>query len=539
MIKSALLVYFTLALVNAIPNIIMVLVDDWGFSDLSSDIRNETIFESHAKTPVIKSMINEGRILERHYTASWCAPSRISFQSGRLPLNVVRKEFYDRTGNLNWLAINSTDPNGYNGIPLKMTSVAKKMKAAGYRTHYSGKWGAGFATVQHSPVGQGYDTQFGYLQSGNNYYTETLDPRYIEQPSGCELAYTDFLLTDLCANNVPATDRNNTIWEDYLIMDHTMKTIRNHDSKEPLFLMHAFHSLHTPLNPPEELQHVVDVKNKARRHYLGMLKFVDTSLGKIRNLLQEKEMWENTLLVVSSDNGGPIYPSAKKTKDRYSLFGGASNFPLRGGKVSDFEGGIRTTAFVTGGLVPEEVRGRPMYDYVHISDWYSTFAHLAGVSAFDDVAHKAGLPPVDGVNQWNQIAGASKLPARTEMHISSSTLIQDNWKLIRASSESTATSFNKYGVGWGLSSYFGIHGRDCLTGCLFDILKDPFEKMDKSRKYERVTANLIERLDHLNQHHFKNNVNQTMLDACNFLKDNNQGFYGPFWDPIRGQMAIL
>merc|ERR1712032_474071 len=99
-------------------------------------------------------------------------------------------------------------------------------------------------------------------------------------------------------------------------------------------------------------------------------------------------------MVVSADNGGPVYylPAFG------GGFGGASNLPLKGGKLSDWEGGVRVNAFVTGGAVPLPKRGITLTDYFHVADWYTTFAAIAGVSAFDDRAAKAGLPPVDGID---------------------------------------------------------------------------------------------------------------------------------------------
>jgi hypothetical protein len=81
-------------------------------------------------------------------------------------------------------------------------------------------------------------------------------------------------------------------------------------------------------------------------------------------------MWENTFMVVSSDNGGPIYRNGSA---------GGNNFPLRGGKKSNFEGGVRVNAFVTGGLVPEARRGQVEAGFAASEDWFRTLAGLAGV----------------------------------------------------------------------------------------------------------------------------------------------------------------
>merc|ERR1711972_348289 len=110
-------------------------------------------------------------------------------------------------------------------------------------------------------------------------------------------------------------------------------------------------------------------------------------------------MWDNTLMLVHSDNGGPVYnlPTIG--------VGGANNQPLKGGKMSDWEGGVRVNAFVSGGAIPQAKRGSVLTDYIHVSDWYATFCAVAGISPVDARAAKAGLPPVDGIDHSQLLLG--------------------------------------------------------------------------------------------------------------------------------------
>jgi arylsulfatase B len=80
---------------------------------------------------------------------------------------------------------------------------------------------------------------------------------------------------------------------------------------------------------------------------------------------QERRMWDNTFLVVSSDNGGPA--------------GSANNWPLRGWKFSDLEGGVRVSQFITGGALPEARRGVVLDSYMHVTDWFVTLLAAAGL----------------------------------------------------------------------------------------------------------------------------------------------------------------
>jgi len=169
------------------------------------------------------------------------------------------------------------------------------------------------------------------------------------------------------------------------------------------------------------------------------------------NALKDKGMWENTLMVVSADNGGPQYMSTKG----YQMWGSGNNLPLRGGKTSEFEGGIRLNSFVTGGFLPAKVRGTESDALMHLADWYGTFCFLAGVSQEDDVAVKNSLPDVDSINLWPTLSGEAGA-ARTGIQVSPVTLIEGRWKLltgpdsgsINSNTASGYVPFQSYAVGY-------------------------------------------------------------------------------------------
>ena len=204
--------------------------------------------------------------------------------------------------------------------------------------------------------------------------------------------------------------------------------------------------VHTPLQVPQDYLDRIDkiVKepfdSQNRRLYAAMVLYMDEAVGELVSKLQDSGLWDNTVLVFVSDNGGPIYEP-----------GAANNYPRRGGKYNDFQGGVNTNAFVTGGFVPEDVRRRnsslhhqrniqtklqvrgSSYDgVVSISDWYSTFCFLANVTHEDDVAKRAGLPPVDGKNQWNAIVQNTQFGPRhnESLHLSANAILRWPWKLV-------------------------------------------------------------------------------------------------------------
>merc|ERR1711988_312315 len=115
-------------------------------------------------------------------------------------------------------------------------------------------------------------------------------------------------------------------------------------------------------------------------------------------------MGDNTLVIAHADNGGP-------------LSGGANNYPLKGGKLSNWEGGIRAASFASGGFLPEAVRGTKNEGLMAAWDWYATYAALAGADPTDHRAAAAGLPPIDSHNLWPLLSGQTKTSPRTELAI--------------------------------------------------------------------------------------------------------------------------
>ena len=126
------------------PNIVFVLVDDWGFTDVG--FRNPQI-----KTPNFDSLAKTGLLLDRHYVYRYCSPSRASFLTGRWPHHVHQ-----------W----NPPPNAEVGLNINMTALPAKLKQAGYSTHMVGKWHEGFFKSQYLPVNRGFDTSSGFLNGG-------------------------------------------------------------------------------------------------------------------------------------------------------------------------------------------------------------------------------------------------------------------------------------------------------------------------------------------------------------------------------------
>jgi len=415
------------------PNIVVLIVDDLGYNDIFHD--------SAIKIPTIEKLLNHAITLKRHYAYNWCAPSRSSFMVGRDPVH----NFFTHSSDI---AVNTTSKNAaldsaYGANP-KMSTIFDWMKKANYSTIYHGKWGAGHTVPGSMPENRGIDSFFGYLSDSIDYYKKDLNIDVLQVPNLCTQQGT--ILKDLWQANKekvgqPAYEKMSKVWVDFQFAEQTINAIREHDQSKPLFLTHAFHSVHTPLNPPTEMSDAwfpldsYGNMNPTLRNHATMVTFVDHTLGNIITELNKRHMWENTILLFTSDNGGPIYAG----KNPWS-FGGANNYPLRGGKTSDWEGGHRAIAFLAGGVVEKQARtttlGKSLNGSISISDWYTTFAKLAGIENVTALENKHAdsmqVPHVDGKDQWPYLMGQVASSPR-EHHgflLSNTSYVKGNYKLL-------------------------------------------------------------------------------------------------------------
>eukprot|EP01060_Flectonema_neradi_P024945 TRINITY_DN33809_c0_g1_i1.p1 TRINITY_DN33809_c0_g1~~TRINITY_DN33809_c0_g1_i1.p1 ORF type:complete len:542 (+),score=108.86 TRINITY_DN33809_c0_g1_i1:79-1626(+) len=493
---------------SAKPHVLMVLADDFGWANVGYHNSDDEVV-----TPVINQLVKEGVELDRQYAYKFCSPSRCSLQSGRLPVNV-------NVMNAEPTVSNPEDPvGGYAGIPINMTTIAQKLSAQGYRTHMTGKWDAGMATDFHTPIGRGYQTWFGYYHHANDYWTEKIPIAATGTEDVCGNAYVD-----LWENNGPAVKLNGSVYEEIMFTNSSVSVIEQHDPSQPLFLFHSFHLMHTPLEVPQDwLDKFSFINDTQRKTYAAMVNYLDTELGKIVDTFKKKEMWNNTLMVLISDNGGPIYYPA-----------GGNNHPLKGGKMSDWEGGVRVNAFVSGGFVPEDVRGTKYESFVHIADWYATIATLAGADLNDEVAKKAGLPAIDGVNQWDAIINRKVDAPRTVVHLSENAVISNGWKLITGIQSMSGWTPEKYPTHltpqptYPNDSPVDNWNHNCTAGCLYHIVEDALELHDVSTTFPSKLTDLMTLLKDLNANNYNPVRGKGNKDACKAATELYHGFYGPF-----------
>ena len=157
----------SIASTGRLPHIALVLADDYGHGNIGYNRRAEAgTAKAEVHTPNLDGLADSGVILSNHYAYKFCSPSRSALQSGRLPVHVNME-------NTGVTVMNADDPvSGFAGIPRNMTTIAWRMRDAGYTTHAVGKWDCGMATPEHTPLGRGYESWLGYYQHANDYWSK-------------------------------------------------------------------------------------------------------------------------------------------------------------------------------------------------------------------------------------------------------------------------------------------------------------------------------------------------------------------------------
>jgi arylsulfatase A len=313
-------------------NIVIILTDDQGYSDLSC------YGSTRIKTPRIDRMAAEGvRFTDFYAAASVCTPSRAALMTGCYPTRVGMGEFPLLPNGKPWQTrvLFRNAPFGLN--PQEVT-IPKVLKSAGYATTCIGKWHLG-DQKPFLPTSHGFDSYFGIL------YTPDMPP-------------VDFVRGEKIVEQKIDLD---TVCERYT--DEAVKFLRDHkDGPFFLFLSHTYP--HVPLAAGKSYR-----GKSARGLYGDACEEIDVSTGRVLDALKELQLDDNTLVVFTSDNG----PWLAKGED------GGSAFPFRGGKGGSYEGGFREPCVMRlPGTIPA---GSVCHEMATQMDLLPTIAHLTGVAS--------------------------------------------------------------------------------------------------------------------------------------------------------------
>lgn len=483
-------VFFTIAICHAThrfksqPNILFVLADDYGFNDVG-------YHGSEIRTPNLDKLASEGVKLENYYVQPICTPTRSQLLSGRYQIHTGLQH------GIIW-------PLQPNGLPLDSPTLADKMKEAGYSTHAVGKWHVGFYKEEYLPNNRGFDTYYGYLTGSEEYFTHVR-------------CYDKFCGMDLRDNTKPTKADGKYSTE--LFTEKVIDIVQKHNTSQPLFLYVPFQAVHAPLQVPDRYITPYNfIKDKNRRLYAGMVSAMDEAVGNITDVFKQRGLWDNTLLVFSTDNGGQILE-------------GGNNWPLRGWKGSLWEGGMKGVGFVHGNMLQN--KGTITKELMHVTDWFPTLVHLAG-------GNLNGTKPLDGYDQWKTISEGGNSPREVLLHnidpltkpvgkpifndtFDSSTraaIRYKDWKLI------TGDPGNGSWIPEPHLYHSAIHEyeSDTKNVWLFNIADDPSEKTDLSSEYPSVVKDLLQMLQMFNE----------TAVPCRYPDDDphgNPALHGGYWGP--------
>uniref|UniRef100_A0A182QC13 Sulfatase N-terminal domain-containing protein n=1 Tax=Anopheles farauti TaxID=69004 RepID=A0A182QC13_9DIPT len=483
------------------PHIVIITADDMGWHDVGFHGTNQIA------TPNIDALAYDGVILNRHYSAPMCTPSRAALMTGRNPINVGMQHY----------VIDSDEPWG---LGLNQRIMPEYFRDAGYRTHMVGKWHLGFFNDQYIPTSRGFDTHIGYLGPYVDYwsYVSKMNSGTFE---GYDMRQNRFV--NYAANGTYATDYFTTAAKD-IIGQHGK-------SGEPMLLVVNHLAPHAgndddPLQAPQEtIDRFAYIQNLDRRTYAAMVSKLDDSVGEIYGALKAHGMLDNSIIVFLCDNGGV-------TRGMHSNTG--SNYPLRGQKHSPWEGAVRTAALIWSPLLIDTQR--VSNQWFHISDWLPTLASAAGFSVAN-----SSFSDIDGIDQWEALAYGTGNPRQRLMNnldeiFGYTSYMENGFKYINGSTLNGANdewygqtdpldrlpSDEKYLAGVmsttiartakldeKVISYLRRHAKiDCgneiahqpcnplRKPCLFDIINDPCEMHDIADEYPRLMRDIRRRLEH-------------------------------------------
>lgn len=352
------------------PNIVLILCDDLGYADVgfngSTDIA----------TPSLDALAKNGTIFTSGYVVHpFCGPSRMGLLAGRYPHKFGAPFNLPPTGS-------GFDRFDNEGIPESETLLGTVLQDAGYFTGAIGKWHLGFSP-QHHPNKRGFDDFYGFLGGGHQYFPEQYGPIYERQKKAGKTRFNEYI--------TPLEHNGEVVKETEYMTDalsrEAVRFVGEASKKQnPFFLYLSYNAPHAPLQAKQEdLDRFSHINDEKRKTYAAMVYAVDRGVSELVAALKDNEVFDNTLIVFLSDNGGKIGA-------------GSNNAPLKMGKGSVCEGGFRVPMFFHW---PDKVTAGQRFKYpVTALDFFPTFARLAGANVPAD-------QELDGKDIWSSLVNNS------------------------------------------------------------------------------------------------------------------------------------
>jgi arylsulfatase B len=342
------------------PNIVLIVADDLGYNSVG--FRGDWV-----KTPQIDRLAAEGVVLDRFYVSPMCSPTRVGLLTGRYPMRLGMARSVVRP----WMK---------DGLPPEEDTLPEFLGKAGYRHRGAfGKWHLGHLAPEWHPLAQGFTHFEGMYNGAGDYWT---------RDRGGEM--------DWHVNRTP-TERKGYTTD--IIADAAAEFIRTHAAESPFFCYVPFSAPHDPFQAPDEYvaryasldSDPDDGRPSDLQILAAMITRMDDGIGRIMRAIDESGVTSSTMVWFISDNGG---------------LGGLRgvNRPLRAGKLTTYEGGVRVPGLLWWPGVVEG--GRRIADPIMFVDLLPTLLRAAGAPA-------QPAKPLDGIDVWEVLTGRSKsVPAR-------------------------------------------------------------------------------------------------------------------------------
>jgi len=360
------------------PNILIFLMDDVGWMDPGFNGGGVAVGNA---TPVMDKLANEGLVLTSAYSTPSCSPSRATIMTGQNPLHhgILRPPMY-------------SEPGGLSGA----ITVAQLLKHRGYVTQGVGKWHMG-ENQGSLPQNVGFDDYVGFL-GVSDMYTEWRDEYFNPEVALSPARFSMMEKDHFAHQEVHCSPADKTNCQDGRLIDLTyIKDLDKHwlevslafldkvkDSKQPFFLYHATRGCHFDNYPADEWAG----KSMARTVYSDCMVHMDYVLGQLYDKLKQTGQLENTLILLTSDNGPEceIPPHART--------------PFRGCKGSSWEGGVRVPTFAYWKDMIKPRKDDGLFDF---ADILPTALSLAGMPGAKLATLFPATTYIDGVDQTSYL----------------------------------------------------------------------------------------------------------------------------------------
>ncbi|XP_043286071.1 arylsulfatase B isoform X2 [Venturia canescens] len=355
------------------------------------------------KTPNIDALAYTGLILNNYYVTPICTPSRSALMTGKHPIHTGMQQGVLKGAERR-------------GLPLSEKLLPEYLRELGYVNYIVGKWHLGFYKKEYTPTYRGFKKHVGFWTGHQDYSDHTAVENH-------------FWGLDMRRDLEPAWDLHGRYSTD-VFTGEAIKIINNHNTSDPLFLYLAHTAVHSgnPYNPlpaPDDVVEKFDwIPDYKRRRFAAMLHKLDRSVGDVIEALKKRDMLADSLIVFSTDNGGPAAG--------FNL-NAASNWPLRGVKNTLWEGGVRGVGVVWSPKIGQP--GRVSNQLFHITDWLPTLLSAAEEPE-ETISSTISSMNLDGMNLWKALKDDATSPRQSVLHniddaFHNAAITKNGWKLLR------------------------------------------------------------------------------------------------------------